>query len=59
LFSVRNFVVLPGIVLRLMNNKQKPAKLLEDMYAPLYTTKSMGVPSIEAEEAAASLLSAK
>jgi len=42
-----------------MNNKQKPAKLLEDMYAPLYTTKSMGVPSIEAEEAAASLLSAK
>ena len=39
-----------------MNNIQKPAKLLEDICAPLYTTKSMGVPSIEAEEAAASLL---
>ena len=42
-----------------MNSKQKPAKLLEGMYALLYTTKNMGVPSIEAEEAAASLLSAK
>ena len=43
-----------------MNNKPKPVKLLEDIYyAPLYSTKSMGIPSIEAEEAAASLLSAK
>jgi len=42
-----------------MNNYQKPAKLLEDICAPLYTTKSMGVPSIEAKEAAAPLASAK
>ena len=42
-----------------MNNKQKPAKLLEDIYVPLNTTKSMGVPSTEAKEAAASLPSAK
>jgi len=42
-----------------MNNKLKPSKLLEDIYAPLYTTNSKGVPSIEAEEAAASLLSTK
>jgi len=41
-----------------MNSKQKPAKPLEDIYAALYTTKSMGVPSIEAEEAAAFSLSA-
>lgn len=44
-------MILPRIiVLRLMNSKQKPANLLEGMYAPLYTTNSKGVPSIEAEE---------